>query len=682
MQRPNDHREARRGATTTRPAPRQRSHVRPVEAEPSRSRSSSGRRSHAAGRPRTASDPRRAPSAHRSNGARPAQRRAPRRRPSRLLKVRRVLVRPARTKQAAPNIRRRLRAAVGVLGCLLVFLIGKVTILQTVSGDEYRAAGLAARMRTTALRAERGAIFDRNGQEIAMSVPTMTLYADPTMVDDPAGTAHAVAGLMQFDAAREAELAATLTARESSFTFIARQIDPARAKAVTDLRLPGIGAYKEPQRVIVDPSALAVVGKTDTDGVGTAGLELQYNDILTGVDGRFVREQDKDGRSIPGASNVEVAPVPGNDLVLTIDRSIQYQLSQSLFARVRQINARGGTAIVMNSKTGDIYAMSNVRRNDDGTYSNSGNFAAVEAHETGSTAKVFSIAASLNEGAVQPDSVFHVPGIQKFDEYLIRDAYPHPTQAMSVREILVKSSNLGTVLTAQRITSATLESYLHAFGFGDKTAIDFPDESSGILKPVEKWRGTEKITVAYGYGFASTSLQLVSAVNVVANNGTYVAPRLVQATIDNDGRTHDIAPSSTRPVLTQQTATQMNMMMRDVVCFGTGTLAKIPGMTVAGKTGTGYKVQKDGTYGSDTTGRKYFASFVGFIPAEDPQVTILVSIDEPDSSSRDRFGGTAAAPVFSEVGSFVARELRIKPPATTQPCAKVDPYAREGETGH
>jgi len=206
---------------------------------------------------------------------------------------------------------------------LLLTLVVKVGYLQTVSGDEYRAAGLDARMRTTTLRAERGALFDRNGREISMSVPKMTLYADPTMVVDAAGTARAIAGLMQFDAAREQELAAELTAKASSFTFVARQIDPARAKAVTDLRLPGVGAYKEPDRMVVDSSALAVVGTTDTEGVGIAGLEAQYNDVLTGKDGRFVREQDKDGRSIPGASNVEVDPVPGNDLVLTLDRSIQ-----------------------------------------------------------------------------------------------------------------------------------------------------------------------------------------------------------------------------------------------------------------------------------------------------------------------------------------------------------------------
>jgi cell division protein FtsI (penicillin-binding protein 3) len=585
--------------------------------------------------------------------------------------------------RASPIIKKRLRWALALLTAILVVLIARVGYLQTISGDDYRAAGLALRMRTTTLQAERGAIFDRNGQEIALSVPMRTLYADPKAIVDPVATAHAIAGLMQFDAAKEQEMAADFAARKSNFSFIARQVEPERAKAVTALRLPGIGSYEEPSRIIVGAAAKAVVGRTDTDGVGTAGLEMQYNDILTGTDGRFVREQDKDGRVIPGASNLEVEPVPGEDLVLTLDRSIQYQVDQLLLDQVSKVSARGGVAIVMDSKSGDIYAMANTRRNDDGTYtSTTGNFASVEAHETGSVAKVFSVAAAINEGAITPETTFHVPGAQVFDKFLIRDAYPHPLQEMSVKEILVKSSNLGTVLAAQRISSETLESYFHAFGFGSKTALQFPDESAGILKPSKKWRGTEKVTVAYGYGFASTAIQLVSAVNVVANNGTYVAPRLVSAKIDATGKTRELEPSSTRPVLSPSTATQMNMMMRDVICYGTGTKAQIPGMTIAGKTGTGYKVQSDGTYGTDEGGRKYFASFVGFLPAENPRVTVLVSIDEPDASSRDRFGGTAAAPVFAKIGGLVSRELRIRPDASTQPCASVDPYARVGDAAH
>ena len=174
-------------------------------------------------------------------------------------------------------------------------------------------------------------------------------------------------------------------------------------------------------------------------------------------------------------------------------------------------------------------------------------------------------------------------------------------------------------------------------------------------------------------------MQLLSAVNVIANNGVYVAPRLVSSVIDQNGKTKYLEQSSAHEVLKSSTAAQMNLMMRDVICYGTGTKAQIPGMTIAGKTGTGYKIQSDGTYGTDEGGRKYFASFVGFLPAEDPQVTVLVSIDEPDAGSRDRFGGTAAAPVFANIGGVVARELRIKPAATTQPCGRVDPYARANE---
>ena len=584
---------------------------------------------------------------------------------------------------AAPSLKKRLRWALAILLLLLAILVAQVSRLQVFGGDKFRAAGADIRVRATTLPAERGAIFDRTGQEIAMSVPMMTLYADPKAVTDPVGAAKAIAGLMRFDAAKEQEMAATFAARKSNFSFIARQVDPKIVKSITALKIPGIGSYEEPSRTIVGASAKSVVGKTDTDGVGTAGLELKYNDILTGVNGRFVREQDNEGRSIPGSNSMEEQPQPGQDLVLTLDRSIQYQVDQLLAEQVARIGARGGTAMVMNSKTGDIYAMANVRRNKDGSFTNtSGNFAAVDAHETGSVAKVFSVAAAIDAGAITPDTTFHVPGAQVFDKFLIRDAYPHPLQEMTVKEILVKSSNLGTVLAAQRISSTTLESYLHAFGFGSKSDLDLPDESAGILKPVKKWQGTEKITVAYGYGFASTSVQLLSAVNVIANNGVYVAPRMVSAVIDQNGKTKYLEQSSTREVLKSSTAQQMNLMMRDVICYGTGTKAQIPGMTIAGKTGTGYKIQADGTYGTDEGGRKYFASFVGFLPAENPQVTVLVSIDEPNAGSRDRFGGTAAAPVFAEIGGVVARELRIKPAATTQPCSRVDPYARANEAAH
>jgi cell division protein FtsI (penicillin-binding protein 3) len=215
---------------------------------------------------------------------------------------------------AAPSLKKRLRWALAILLLLLAVLVAQVSRLQLFGGDKFRAAGEDIRVRATTLPAERGAIFDRTGQEIAMSVPMRTLYADPKAVTDPVGAARAISSLMRFDAAKEAELAATFAARESNFSFIARQVDPKIVKAIIALKIPGIGSYEEPSRTIVGVSAKSVVGKTDTDGVGTAGLELKYNDILTGKNGRFVREQDNQGRSIPGSNSAEVRPQPGGSL--------------------------------------------------------------------------------------------------------------------------------------------------------------------------------------------------------------------------------------------------------------------------------------------------------------------------------------------------------------------------------
>jgi cell division protein FtsI (penicillin-binding protein 3) len=323
----------------------------------------------------------------------------------------------------------------------------------------------------------------------------------------------------------------------------------------------------------------------------------------------------------------------------------------------------------MDSRTGEILAMSNVKRRADGTVAVAqGNFAAVEAYEPGSVAKVFSVSAAINEGLVDPSTTLRVPGIVRIDNFPIRDAWPHGPIDMSVRAILSESSNIGTMMVAEKMEFTKLHDYLSAFGFGRHTGLEYPGESRGILKSVKKTYGTERSTVSYGYGFASTALQMVSAVNVVANGGTFVEPRLVTATIDRSGRRENKEPSKTRPVLSASTAATMTDIMRDAVCTGTGELAKVKGMEIAGKTGTGYKVQGNGTYATDAGGRRYFASFVGFFPAQAPRVTMLVSIDEPSSSSIDRFGGTAAAPVFAQLVPTIMNELGIEPTGTDAGC--------------
>ena len=581
------------------------------------------------------------------------------------------------------DIRFRLVAMWFFITAMLLLVLLRVTLLQTIWAGGYQQASLNQRTRVSIVRAERGSILDRQGFELALPVPARTIFADPRMVTDPVGTARALAGLLQLTPEKEIKLAQSLQNDGSSFAYVARQAPQEIAATILALNLPGISSYIESSRSLTSETLRAVVGRTDPDGIGISGLEKQFNDVLAGTDGRIVREVNSEGQSIATGPTDGENAVRGIDVITTLDRNIQFQVDGILSQQIQRIGARSGTAIVMDSATGEIYAMSSIRRNANGTYSSeSGNFAAVEAYEPGSVAKVFSVAAALNEQTITPASLFKVPGIQVFDkgtqwEYTIKDAYPHALEEMTVRKILVDSSNLGAALISQTLMTQTSYDYLKAFGFGTKTKLGFPNESSGALKPAKKWQGTERITSSYGYGYASTALQLVSAVNVVANDGVYVAPRILSATINRDGINTPTAPSVTHRVLTSETAQTMRSLLTDVVCFGTGKNAKIQGMSVAGKTGTGYKLQDNGTYITDDGLRAYFASFVGFLPADKPKFTVLVSIDEPDPATQDRFGATAAAPVFANISHVLINELDIRPSAGDAGC----PSERPAELG-
>jgi len=574
-----------------------------------------------------------------------------------------VVARAVRKRDSASvdqSIRRRLKFSLFTVVLLLAALFGWVALHQTVWRSELAEASFNQRTRVSVMRAERGTIFDRNGNEIALSVPSVTVFADPQEVTDSAGTAAAIGAILQWTPERIADFTLKLEDKSRAFVYVARQLDESVAGPVLALDLPGVGSYSEPRREVSSGVAGAIVGQTDPDGVGISGLEEQYNGILTGRDGKSIRQRDEEGNSI-SVSLVSRA-VPGDDLVLTIDKSLQFMADQALVRRVEQLRARGGTIVIMDVDSGEIYAISNVRRDEEGIAKlASANFAAVEAYEPGSVAKVFSVSAAMNEGMVTPETSFVVPGVWNIDGFRIADAYPHGPLNMNVREILRSSSNIGTTMTAHTITTTRLHEYLTAFGFGQRTGLGFPNETNGILNKASRWYGTTSLTIPYGYGFASSPLQLIAGVNTVANGGVYVAPKLVKGVVDSEGIVRDEPPSESRTVLTPETATSMTEMLANVVCNGTGQQAQTKGTTVAGKTGTGYKAQDNGTYLSDKGNRKYFASFVGYFPANDPQITILVSIDEPDASSRDRFGSTAAAPLFSRLATLTMNQLRMTP---------------------
>ena len=647
------------------------------------------------GTPRTPNQPRNAPpkqrsQANRSQPTRPsATRQQSSRHPSRHQKVQPTRRQPNRTQRSAavhrritapkPAIRaheaksgtprRRLIAALAVLALLLIAIVVRVGILKTSDAESFRSAGAQQWTRTQDVVAQRGTIFDRNGNELAMSVAASAISINPKLVENGPATVQLLDDLLDLPDDTVADLLFEVgrpAAERRGFVYVARQVDASIGQQIESLNRAGINVDDESRREM--PGGLTgqtVLGQTNIDGKGIAGLELQYDDVLTGTGGQMTREIAPGGRTIPGSETVSQSPVAGDDLVLTIDRSIQYATEQILIEQVEAIGARGGLIVVLDTDTGEIYANSSVRRDSvtDEPVVTSGNYVALDSYEPGSVAKVITVAGALDAGVVTPSSTFEVPWREKYYDLFLSDSHEHPTETMTVEDILVESSNIGTIKIQEAMGRFVHHDYMTAFGLGAVTALDFPNESAGILKPADELWGTERVTVAYGQGMSSTPLQMVAAVNTIANDGVYVAPRLVSGTVGPDGTRTDLPASETRRVVSSEAAAQTAAIMQEVVCNpeGTAKRAAVAGLPIAGKTGTAYKAAANGTYYDEDGDRIYYASFVGFFPADDPKVTVLVAIDEPPAGSRDRFGGTASAPLFAALTPMLIHELGIQP---------------------
>jgi cell division protein FtsI (penicillin-binding protein 3) len=599
---------------------------------------------------------------------------------------------PSRARRfAMGKPRNRLIGLLVVMLVMLGYVLFRVGRLQSVGGESLREAGADQWTRRIELAADRGTIFDRNGEELAVSIPAAAISVNPKLVTDPEGTVRTLATVLGLDDAAQAELYNELVAKEKGFVYVQREVDVTIAEQIAQLDLNGVNVDTEDKRVLPGGNTgRSVIGRTDIDGVGVAGLELQYGggeagaelgygNILEGVPGELTKEVAPKGRSVPGSEQITTDPVPGEDIILTLDRSIQFAVEDALVDRVNELQAKSGTVVVMDTDSGDVLAMASVDRNDEGVVEvTTANLAAVNAYEPGSVAKVITISAGLNQGTVTPESTFVVPWRRKYADHLLADSHQHPDELMSVERILVESSNIGTIDVQMTLGNGDWDlarqthwEYMRRFGLGERTALNFPGESGGILKHWSDLWGSERVTVAYGQGVASTSIQLVSAVNAIANDGTYIAPRLVQSYVDAEGNVVDADPSETREVIKPEVAHEMQRLMRDVVCNGTAKLAQdgVEHFNVAGKTGTGLKAQEHG-YLNAAGERVYYASFVGFFPAEDPQITVLVSIDEPPAGDINRFGGTAAAPLFAGLVPVIAHEVGLVPPDNPLPaCA-------------
>ncbi len=500
-----------------------------------------------------------------------------------------------------------------------------------------------------------------------------TIVADPQLIEDPAAAATAIAPLLDIDVA---DLEERLRS-PGRFAYVARKVDTEVADKVQALGLPGISFVEESERFFPSGSlAQSVLGIVDIDNVGLSGLEKLYGDQLSGTPGELTIEASPLGHTIAVGDSQLVPAQRGDDVVLTIDRAIQYEVEQILAEQVEATGSQGAVAIVSDPETGEILAMANMVRDPDTDQIVPGtnNAAVTTVYEPGSVMKMVTVSAALEAGLVEPTTPIYIPPVLRVGDTDFQDAEKHGALTWSTTEVFAHSSNIGTIKIAQQLGKQRLYDAVKAFGFGQKTAVGFPNEQSGVVPEPQDWWSTSIGTIPIGQGVSVTPLQMLSAYNVIANGGVYVPPKLIKETVRSDGRVDMADVGERRRVLSEGTVNEMNLMLRDVVEEGTGQLAAIDGYTPAGKTGTSRKPQPSGGYVDEFGRTHYQSTFVGFVPAERPALSVIVIMDDPTGDFYT--GGSVAAPAFSRIASFALRYLGIAPPATDQ----VENESKTGDT--
>jgi len=533
-------------------------------------------------------------------------------------------------------------------------IVARLYWLQILAADRFVALAQDQRQRVVVLSPQRGSMFDRTGAEMAISMDMKTVFANPRFVGDPALVSKAISPILNLN---ESEVTAKLS-RRSGFVYIARKIDPKLADQVDALHLPGIDTVAESKR-LYPSGALAshVMGFVGFDNRGLGGLEQKYDSMLRGTPGEILTERDPQGRPIPVGKNFVKPSAPGQDLILTLDRQVQFTAEVELAKAIKTYNAKGGSIIVMDPKTGDILALANLPTFDPNNVQASSavdrrNKVFQDAYEPGSANKVITAAAAIENGVAKPSDVFSVPAVFQLGSKLFRDSHPHPTVNMSFSQIIQQSSNVGTIKIALGLGKQRLYDYLTAFGYGRSTDAGYPGEAGGILPKPEKWFGSAIGTIPIGQGVAATPIQVAEVFSTVANGGVALKPRLVEAMIDSAGKRKQASISTGKRVIQRSTADSLTSMLVGVTqgVDGTGRAADIPGYQIAGKTGTAQKPAPGGYSG-------YMASFFGYAPAGDPKFVVGVVLDNPTPI----YGGLTSAVVFKQVMEFCLRRLGIGP---------------------
>jgi cell division protein FtsI (penicillin-binding protein 3) len=577
---------------------------------------------------------------------------------------------------ASGTFRRRIRLVRILLALALVALVVRLVDVQIVHAGGYEAAARGESSISVSLPSLRGGIYARDGSPLALSVATEDVVADDFQVAHPVKTALALSPLLNIPATT---LALKLHER-SGYVVLERQLSESTAQKIDADSIPGITLIADSKRVVPNGNlASPVLGFTNAAGQGAAGLEYGDNRLLAGVAGRETIMASPSGVTLPQSPVTnQTATTPGTGIELTIDSQLQYEAEQSLAKAIETSNSMSGTAVVMDVKTGQILTIANLVANhptasagpaatpttttdangvipigpNDAINEAPSNLAVTQLYEPGSVFKLVTFSAALQDDLINPNSVFTVPDQIMLDGSVFHDAELHPTERLTATQILAQSSNIGTSEIAQGVGEQRLLAQVKALGFGQPTGLDFPGESPGLLATPDQWEPTDYVSLPIGQVDAVNALEVLDAYNAVANGGVFVAPKLVQATVSPTGAVTKTAPSPTHEVISPSVDSELTNMLEQVVVSGTGTSATVPGYTVAGKTGTA-QIPAAG-HDSYIPGA-YMATFVGFAPAANPTLSMIVVLDRPTPI----FGGTVAAPVFSQIMSYALHRYDI-----------------------
>ncbi|KIH78245.1 penicillin-binding protein [Geoalkalibacter ferrihydriticus DSM 17813] len=552
----------------------------------------------------------------------------------------------------------RLRLVGIVFAAAFALVVGRAYYLQVVSGEMWQKRAEQQFQRAIPLAPQRGNIYDRNGAEMAVSLENDSIYAEPPRLRDPGAAARKLAQALNLPVADVQE---KLTGKRG-FVWIKRRVTPAESDRVRALGLAGIGFIKEHKRYYPNSEIGAqVIGFTGLDPQGLEGVELSYDAELLGAGGYLLMEQDALGRRMTAGNDIVRDGELSHSLYLTIDRNLQYVVEKELAAQVRAMRARSGTVVVLEPDSGRILAMAGQPDFNPNVFwrhkpDHWRNRAICDSFEPGSTFKIFLMAAALEQGVVKPGQSFYCEnGRYRIGGRTIHDHRPYKN--LTVAEILQVSSNIGTAKIAKALERERFHQFIEGFGFGARTGIDLRGEVTGMVRSPAQWFEIDLAAISFGQGISVTPLQLATATAAIANGGRLMRPYLVERIIDGQGQVvREQTPTVVRRVVSRETAALVRDMMVAVTeSGGTGTLAAVPGFRVAGKTGTAQKVDPvAGGYSAD----KRIASFIGFVPAEDPRLVMVVVLDEPEEQT---YGGLVAAPVFSRIAGQALRQLGVSP---------------------